>query len=235
MAEAAPQLEEYAVSEECIACDACCNDFPDIFKMNADHTRAIAFAPSTAGKFNPWDIIYDCPVDAISLIKGELPPPPPKKPKPGQEEAPPPNPADLVDNRPWEIRWAEAQARGPESYWERMKRYGQASTIEENPTQYLLRFALPEWVPDHPLKYKWNLPQKMPDYKFEVRLDQSGKKLYLKAWLEDQRVKRLSGVVNSFPDRFLREMELPIPCKEIKQNYNPKDKVLDIIIDKALQ
>jgi len=34
MAEAA-LLEEYFVTEDCIACDAFCNDFPDIFKMNA--------------------------------------------------------------------------------------------------------------------------------------------------------------------------------------------------------
>ncbi len=66
MSDAAP-IEEYAVSEACIACDACCNDFPDIFKMNKDHTRAIAYAPTTKGKFDPWDIIYDCPVDAISM------------------------------------------------------------------------------------------------------------------------------------------------------------------------
>lgn len=227
--------EEYAVSEACIACDACCNDFPEIFKMNGDHTRAIAFAPSAKGKFNPWDIIYDCPVDAISLIKGELPPPPvDKKPASGaKKETPPPPEGEVIDPRPWEVRWAEARARGEESYWERMKRYGNASTIEESPTQYFLRVALPERVPDHPMKYRWNLPDKMPDYKFDIHLEKEGRVLNLKAWLEDQRVKRLCGVANSFPDRFLRELDLPHPCKEVKQNYNPQAKVLDIILEKT--
>ncbi len=234
MAEAALQMEEYAVSEACIACDACCNDFPDIFVMNADHTRAKAVNPSPVGKFDPWDIIYDCPVDAISLIKGTLPPPPEgKKKKSGGEEAVDTGP--IEDTRPWQVRWEEAQQRGPESYWERMKRYGMATTLEETAKQYLLRVALPERVPDHQLKYKWNLPDKMPDYKFDVKLGGSGRALLLKGWLEDQRVKKLCGVANSFPDRFLRELELPAePGKELKFNYNPQEKVLDIVIDKVV-
>jgi ferredoxin len=236
MAEAAVSMEEYAVSEACIACDACCNDFPDIFIMNGDHTRAIAKNLSPKGKFDPWDIIYDCPVDAISLIKGELPPPPADKKPASQKEAslPPPDPADIVDNRPWEIRWAEAKLRGGESYWERMKRYGMATSVDETAKQYLVRVALPEKVPDHPFKFKWNLPEKMPDYKFDIHLTNNGKRLYLKGWLEDQRVTRLCGVANSFPDRFLRELELAEPAKDLKFNYNPKDKVLDIIIDKTV-
>ena len=99
------KLEEYFVSEACIACDACVDDFPDIFKMDADHTRAEAYASSVVGTFNPWDIINDCPVDAISLIKGVLPPPPE-----GMEEAEEDlAPVELEDNRPWEIRWAEVR------------------------------------------------------------------------------------------------------------------------------
>jgi ferredoxin len=234
MAEAAPQMEEYAVSEACIACDACCNDFPDIFVMNADHTRAIAKNPSPKGKFDPWDIIYVCPVDAISLIKGELPPPPEGKKKKSGEEAPV-DTGPVEDNRPWEVRWREAQQlRGEDSYWERMKRYGMAMTMEETGKQVLLRVALPERVPEHALKYKWNLPDKMPNYKFDLKLDRDGRMLKLKGWLEDQRVRKLCGVANSFPDRFLRELELPAKAKELKFNYNPQEKVLDVVIDKAV-
>ncbi len=234
MAEAAPQMEEYAVSEACIACDACCDDFPDIFVMNADHTRALVVAPSPKGKFDPWDIIYDCPVDAISLIKGELPPPPEGKKKKTHDEAPV-DTGPIEDNRPWEVRWNEArQLRGEESYWERMKRYGMATTMEETGKQVLLRVALPERVPEHAFKYKWNLPDKMPDYKFDIQLARGGQALKLKGWLEDPRVLKLCGVANSFPDRFLRELELPAKAKELKFNYNPQEKVLDVVIDKAV-
>ena len=231
---AALKMEGYAVSEACIACDACCNDFPDIFKMNGDHTRAIVYAEVAVGKFDPWDIIYDCPVDAISLIKGELPPPPAnKKPASQKNETAAPDLGEILDARPWEVRWAETKAKGDESYWERMKRYGMATSLEETPTQYLMKVALPDKVPEHPMKYRWNLPQKMPDYKFDVHLEGNGKVLHLKAWLEDERVKRLCGVANSFPDRFLRELELPTSAKELKFNYNPQAKLLDIVMDKV--
>ncbi|QQR79808.1 MAG: ferredoxin [Deltaproteobacteria bacterium] len=230
MSEVAAQttMEEYAVSEACIACDACCNDFPDIFIMNPEHTRAKAVAPSPKGKFNPWDIIYVCPVDAISLIKGELPPAPENKKKAKVEDLPPPE-----DNRPWEVRWAEAKKRGPESEWDRMKRYGLASELEEEVTKYQIRFALPNRVPDHQLKYKWNLPEVMPDYKFDIKLSQNGKTLFVKGWLEDDHVKKLCGIANSFPDRFYREIILGQSAKEVSFNYNSKDKVLDVFVEKA--
>ncbi len=231
MAEAAPQTEEYAVSEACIACDACCDDFPEVFKMNSDHTRAIAFAPAAKGKFDPWDIIYDCPVDAISLIRGDLPPPPEGK-KKKSAEAEPMDTGPIEDTRPWDVRWEEALARGPESAWARMKRYGLASSLDETPGQYHIRLALPDRVPDHPMKYRWNLPEKMPDYKVDVVLKKDGRILSLKACLEDQRVLRLCGMTNSFPDRFLREIELPIRGREFKTNYNAADKTLDVIVDK---
>lgn len=226
-------LDEYAVAETCIACDACCNDFPDIFKMNPDHTRAIAFAPVAKGTYNPWDIIYDCPVDAIALIKGELPPPPADKKPASQKKEAPPEPGVVTDTRPWEVRWAEAQSRGPEGYWERFKRYGQAYTLDESLNQYHFRFEFPSQIPEHRFKYQWNLPVRMPDYKFDIKLGGGGRQLLVKGWLEDQRVKRLCGIVNSFPDRFLREIELSHPAKDIKTNYNPEEKVLDIIIDKC--
>lgn len=236
MAEAAQKMEGYAVSEACIACDACCNDFPEVFNMNADHTRAIAFAEVEVGKFNPWDIIYDCPVDAISLIKGELPPPPKDK-KPAsashkkEEELPPP---EMTDNRPWEIRWAEARERGlDEPYWERMKRYGQAYSVHETPDKFQFRFVLPSKVPEHKMKYKWQLPDKMPDYKLDIQLGQEGHFLKVKGWLEDPRVKKLCGVANSFPDRFLKELSLSSPAKGFSHNYNSKEKVLDILVEKA--
>lgn len=143
--------------------------------------------------------------------------------------------APAEDNRPWEVRYNEAlRLRGEEPYWERMKRYGMATSMEETSKQVMLRLALPERVPDHPLKFKWNLPDKMPDYKFDIQLGRDGQALFLKGWLEDQRVKKLCGVANSFPDRFMREILLPAKAKEMKFNYNPQDKVLDVVIDKAL-
>ena len=226
MAETATELEEYFVTEACIACDACCDDFPDIFKMNDDHTLAIAYASTAKGTFNPWDIITVCPVDAISLTKGEMPPQPEGMEEEAEAEL---APVELEDTRPWEIRWAEVKDL-PENEWERMKRYGLASSSDETIDKYSFRFALPGLVPDHEYKFKWGLPTKMPDYKIDVQLD--GQILKVKATLEDKRVKKLCSFANSFPDRFLRVLELPEPCKDITHNYNTATKILDIVVTK---
>ncbi len=224
MAEAAPQLEEYYVTEECIACDACCNDFPDIFIMNADHSRALAVNTSPVGKFNPWDIINDCPVDAIKLVNMPMPPAPEGM-KKKQEEAP-----ALTDNANWEERW-EAVRELLEPQWERMKRYGMASTFEDGGDRYVLRFEMPEKVPNHRLKFKWGLPDKMPDYQYAVTID--GNKVKVRAQLTDEKIKKLCGWVNSFPEGFLREMVLDRPVKSHKESYDEENRVLEVTLEKA--
>ncbi len=221
----ATAMEAYEVSEACIACDACCDDFPDIFVMNDDHTRAQVINESPVGTFNPWDIVNVCPVDAISLIKGEMPPPPENMDADEDE-----GPIELEDDRPWEIRWAEAKDL-EENEWERMKRYGLAYSLEEDLNKYYLRFEMPATVPNHKLKFKWGLPNKMPEYKSEITLD--GRFVKIRAQLEDKRVRKLCGAVNSFPDGFLRELELDIPCSNFSKKYDPEDRILTITLDKA--
>ncbi len=223
MAEAAIQLEEYFVSEDCIACDACCNDFPDIFIMNADHTRAIATKTSPVGKFNPWDIIDDCPVSAITLVNLPMPLKPEREKKAVVEEAP-------SDNANWEERWLAVKDE-LEPQWERMKRYGMASMLEEEKDRYVVRFDLPEYVPNHKLKYKWGLPEKMPDYKTSVEIN--GTAVKIRGKLEDENVKKLCGWVNSFPEGFLREMIFAHPIKGHRESYDAENKILEVTLEKA--
>jgi ferredoxin len=222
MAEAAVQLEEYFVTEECIACDACCNDFPDIFTMNADHTRAIAVNKSPVGKFNPWDIITDCPVDAIKLVNMPMPARPEIEKKPAVEEEAPAG--------DWRKRW-EAVQDELEPQWERMKRYGMASSLEEDGDRYILRFDMPAKVPNHILKFKWGLPEAMPEYKTAVEINGNAVKVH--ARLEDAKIKKLCGWVNSFPEGFLREVVFPVPIKSHRENYDPETRVLEVSLEKA--
>ncbi len=218
-------LEEYTVTEDCIACDACCDDFPDIFKMNADHTRAIAFAKAPVGKFNPWDIILDCPVDAIKLVNLPMPPKPP-----GMEEKKKEAPAPIITGN-WRDRWEKVKDI-PEPQWERMKRYGMASSLSDDGDHYTLRFDMPEVVPNHELKYKWGLPDKMPDYASSVEI-LNGKRVRVHARLQDENVKKLCGWVNSFPTGFLKEVVLEKPVKAHKESYDAENKVLIVTLEKS--
>jgi ferredoxin len=226
MAEAALNLEEYFVTEDCIACDACCNDFPDIFTMNADHTRAIAVKTSPVGKFNPWDIINDCPVDAIKLVNMPMPPMPEGMKKKKEEPAAPS--ADLGN---WMERWVAVRDE-LEPQWERMKRYGTAASVEDAGDRYVLRFDMPEKVPNHKYKFKWGLPEKMPDYQYSV--ETKGVKAKVRAVLTDPQILKLCGWVNSFPDGFLREYQFAVPLKGHKENYDPETRVLEVTLEKDL-
>lgn len=224
MAEAAV-LEEYFVTEDCIACDACCDDFPDIFIMNADHTRAIATNTSPVGKFNPWDIINDCPVDAIKLVNMPMPAMPEGM-KKKKEEAP-----AEVDTGNWMERWL-AVADEAESQWERMKRYGMASTVEDAGDRYIVRFDMPAKVPNHKYKFKWGLPEEMPPYDCKVTI--KGSKAKIRCKLTDPKILKLSGWVNSFPEGFLREIQLDAPLKGHKESYDSETRVLEVVLEKDL-
>lgn len=225
MAEAATSREEYFVTEDCIACDACCNEFPDIFKMNAEHTRALAVNPSPVGKFNPWDIIEVCPVNAIQLTNLPMParPEADHQAKSPAEEALPAVPAD------WEERWLQAKDE-IEPQWERMKRYGMASMLEEEASRYIWRFDMPDRVPQHRLKFQWGLPDRMPDYKTSVEV--KGRHVQVKARLEDPRLRKLCGWINSFPEGFLRELTLAHPIKSHKTHYDPETRVFEVSLEK---
>lgn len=225
MAEAAPQLEEYFVTEDCIACDACCDDFPDIFKMNEAHTRAMAVNQSPVGKFNPWDIVTVCPVDAIKLTNMPMPPKPEGMAEKKKEEAPAPELGD------WRKRW-EAVKGLPEDQWERMKRYGMASSFSDEGDRYVLKFDMPAKTPNHELKFKWGLPDEMPDYKYDVKTE--GKKIFVKAKCEDEKVGKLSGWMNSFPIMFYKEFYTDVPVKGHKEQYDADNKVLTVTLEKSV-
>lgn len=223
MAEAA--LEEYFVSEDCIACDACCDDFPDIFKMNEDHSRAIATDKAPVGKHNPWEIVTVCPVDAISLVNMPMPP------KPEGMEDKKEAAVEPVQTGDWRARWLAVKDQ-PEDQWERMKRYGMASSFSDEGDHYLWKFDMPNQVPNHELKFKWGLPEAMPDYAYDVTV--KGKHAMIKAKCEDEQVRKLSGWMNSFPMMFYKDVYTDVPLKGHKEKYDPETKVLTITLEKDL-
>lgn len=222
MGEAA--LEEYFVSEDCIACDACCDDFPDIFVMNEEHTRAKAVNKAAVGAHNPWEIVTVCPVDAISLVNMPMPPKPQGM-EEKKEEAPAP-----ADNANWRERWAAVKDQ-PEDQWERMKRYGMASSFSDQGDHYLWKFDMPAKVPNHELKFKLGLPEEMPDYSYQVQVN--GSHVRLKAKCADEQVRKLSGWMNSFPMSFYKEIDVPTPIKDYKEKYDPETKVLTVTLEKG--
>ena len=63
----------WVVPELCIACDACCQDFPEVFYMGADQ-KAHAHEKHPWDLYNARTVVDVCPTAAIKF-SGELPPP----------------------------------------------------------------------------------------------------------------------------------------------------------------
>jgi len=58
--------------ELCIACDACCQDFPEVFYMGDDE-KAHPLDDQEATLYNARTVVDVCPTDAIGF-SGALPP-----------------------------------------------------------------------------------------------------------------------------------------------------------------
>ena len=63
----------YYVDDQCIACDACCQDFPEVFFMGDDQ-KAHAHDEHPWDLYNARTVVDVCPTGAIEF-SGELPPP----------------------------------------------------------------------------------------------------------------------------------------------------------------
>ena len=105
------------VPEDCIACDACCQDFPEIFWMGDDNKAHAIEGPQPLELYNARTVVEVCPTGAI-LFSGELPPP---------EDL-----AKMEAVPGWEAEWA--RWRGiEEDPIERERRYGEIYTFEDLP------------------------------------------------------------------------------------------------------
>jgi len=179
----------WVVPELCIACDACCQDFPEVFYMGGDQK---AHAHDT----HPWDlynartVVDVCPTSAIKF-SGELPPP---------EEV-----GKLEEVPGWELEWA--RWRGvEEDVVERDRRYGRDYTIEEREGHVLVTYRFPTRVPAVQNRFKYGLPDKMPLYRSHVQL--TGRTLLVAGWLTDPKVRALTHTTKSFPAQFVTTLEL---------------------------
>lgn len=114
---------------------------------------------------------------------------------------------------------------------ERRKRYGYANKFEETKDTYKIRMFFPTIIPPGEPAERLGVPKEMPDYRYEISLE--GDTLTVKAWLTDEKLLKLTGIVNSFPDRFFREFIFEKPVTRFESSY--ADKKLDITVHKAVE
>jgi len=189
--------------ELCIACDACCQDFPEIFYMGSDE-KAHALDDQQASLYNARTVVDVCPTAAINF-SGELPPPVLE--------------VELEEVEGWEAEWA-VYRDAPEDRVERDRRYGRDFTVEENNGYVRVSLQLPTRVPAVRDRFRYGAPEVMPEYKTHVYME--GQTLYATAWVprlspDDKadvkvlkaKILALTHTSSSFPGRFTTSWDFP--------------------------
>jgi ferredoxin len=189
--ETVKQAEKFwVIPELCIACDACCQDFPEVFYMGGDQ-KAHAHEVHPDDLYNARTVVDVCPTSAIKF-SGELPP---------AEDL-----AKLEEVPGWELEWA--RWRGvEEDVVERDRRYGRDYSIERGDGYVQVTWRFPTRVPAVANRFKYGLPEKMPLYRSHVQL--LGRTLLVAGWLTDPKVRSLTHTSRSFPAQFITNLELP--------------------------
>ncbi|MFT7485591.1 MAG: electron transport complex protein RnfB [Candidatus Paceibacteria bacterium] len=184
-------IDLFSVDKEaCIACDACCQEFPEVFFMDTDD-KANTIADQQASLYNARTVVDVCPTDAIHF-SGEVP-----------------EPVDLgklEEVEGWEVEWSKWRSVAEDKI-ERDRRYGRDFEITEGAGYVVFEVRLPQKSPNVRDRYRFGMPEIMPEY--GAHDYQAGQTLHITAWVKDPQMRALAGTSNSFPQQFTKSFDLP--------------------------
>jgi ferredoxin len=131
----------------------------------------------------------------------------------------------LADGAPgWEVEWARRKDE-IEEVTERNKRYGLVHSVERAGDEYIVRLYFPESTPNCPQKYMLGLPDRMPDYTFEVQAE--GRVLKVSARVpDDEKILALCGGTLSFPRSFTTRFAFEEEIGDVYARYIGKTLVV---------
>ncbi len=187
--EAGTQTERFDVDPVlCIACDACCQDFPEVFYMG-DDAKAHAFDTHQWDLYNARTVVDVCPTAAITFT-GELP---------EAEDL-----SKLEEVPGWELEWS--RWRGVEvDELERDRRYGRDYRVSAEDGYVHVEFQFPTKVPAVRDRFRYGMPEQMPLYKHHVRFE--NKELLVAGWVADPQIRALTHTSSSFPGQFMTTLD----------------------------
>jgi ferredoxin len=194
----------------CIACDACCQDFPEIFYMGGDQ-KAHALDDQQAALYNARTVVDVCPTDAI-LFSGELPP---------AEDL-----SKLEEVPGWELAWAEWRDV-EEDALERDRRYGRDYKVEEKDGYVEVTLQFPTRVPAVRDRFRYGMPEAMPEYGGHVWV--VGTTLNVTGWVKDPKIRALTNTSRSFPSRFTTTIEVNREIVGSKHRFDAHGKVTALL------
>ena len=122
---------------------------------------------------------------------------------------------------------------------ERYRRYGMVNRVTEKTHHYEVEIEFPRWVPNSVSKETYNLPDRMPDYTYEINLSSPyvpgdtpapETVLTVQTQLDDPRFAPVLGRASSFPNGFTNILPLSGQPQDFQAIY--RDKMLTIVVAK---
>jgi len=122
----------------------------------------------------------------------------------------------LTEVEGWEAQWL-SRRNETEDPVEAQKRKGQVYELLDEPDRFLVTIIFPALVPNHPLKYRYGMPDVMPDYK--LRVDLSDNVFTVHATMEDPVVSKLCDHLPDFPRTLSVRFDLTEPVRTFTERY----------------
>ena len=109
---------------------------------------------------------------------------------------------------------------------ERERRYGHAYTVEDLGKAYHLRLEFPTQVPRLGIAMAPRLPERMPDYDYDLLLKEG--QLIVRGRLLDSRIRKISSSIGAFPPEFTTV--IPLRERVYGFSHHLGSKVLDVLL-----
>jgi hypothetical protein len=112
---------------------------------------------------------------------------------------------------------------------ERERRYGNIYTVEDCGAAFLMRMEFPRWLPEIGIKNREQLSDEMPDYDYDLSLQDS--QLIVKGKCTDEMVRKISSSVGAFPPEFTSVIQFRERISGFVHQFNNKN--LEVLLVKA--
>jgi Fe-S-cluster-containing hydrogenase component 2 len=119
-------------------------------------------------------------------------------------------------------------SKGFDDKLERERRYGNAYTVEDRGGAFLVRMEFPRSLPDIGIAKREQLPDELPDYDYDLEL-QDGQ-LTVKGKCTDDAVRKISSSVGAFPPEFVTV--IPFRQRTTAFAHRYENKVLEVLVEK---
>jgi NAD-dependent dihydropyrimidine dehydrogenase PreA subunit len=112
---------------------------------------------------------------------------------------------------------------------ERERRYGNVYTVEDRGRAFLVRMQFPRWLPEIGIASRTQLPDEMPDYDYDLALNDS--QLIVKGRCIDDKVRKISSSIGAFPPEFTTTIDLRQRISGFAHQF--ENKLLEVLLVKA--